>query len=76
MSITGFNAQTKAWVKLVALVLSTGSGVAVTSYLGGANVWIAVLCGLGTAGTNVYTSLADSPQDAENQPSKEEEKKP
>jgi hypothetical protein len=45
------------------LVLGTGIGVGVTAYLGGANPWVAALCGLGTGATNVYHALADSPKE-------------
>jgi hypothetical protein len=58
-----FSPQVKAWLQLVSLVLGTGSGVAVTAYLGGARPMIAFLCGLGTAATNVYHALTDSPRD-------------
>ena len=54
--------NTKEWVKLVCLVVGTGSAVTVTSYLGGAKLWIAILCGLGTGATNVYHALSDSPK--------------
>lgn len=58
-----FSAQTKAWILLITLVLGTGIGVGVTSYLGGANWVVSLLCGLATGATNVYHALADSPKD-------------
>ena len=64
MSIKGLTDTQVAWIKLITLVLGTGSAVTVTSYLGGAKLWIAILCGIGTGMTNVYHALADSPQDA------------
>lgn len=60
--------QTKEWIKLISLVLGTGSGVTVASYLGGAKLWIAILCGVGTGATNVYHALNDSPKDKATQP--------
>lgn len=57
------NAATKEWIKLIALVIGTGSAVTVTSAVGGAQLWIAILCGLGTGATNLYHALNDSPKD-------------
>lgn len=53
------SSNTKEWVKLISLVIGTGSAVTVTSYLGGAKLWIAILCGLGTGATNVYHALKE-----------------
>ena len=55
------NQTTKEWIKLICLVLGTGSAVCVTSFLGGSKLWIAILCGLGTGATNVYHALGESP---------------
>lgn len=55
------NQQTKEWVKLIALIFSTGTGVLVLSYTGGAKLWISILLGLGTAGSNVFHALSDKP---------------
>jgi pantothenate kinase type III len=65
MSIKGLTDTQTAWLKLLTLVIGSGSAVTVTSFLGGAKLWIAILCGLGTGMTNVYHALADSPQDAQ-----------
>ncbi len=58
-----FTPTTKAWLQLISLTLGTGTGVGVTAYLGGSKWPIALLCGLGTAATNVYHALTDSPRD-------------
>ena len=58
-----FSDQTKAWISLICLVIGTGGAITVTSYEGGAKLWIAILCGLGTGATNVYHALASSPND-------------
>ena len=58
-----FSPQVKAWILLITLALGTGIGVAMTSFLGGANPWVSALCGLGTGLTNVYHALSDSPKD-------------
>ena len=57
-----FSSETKAWIQLVSLVLGTGIGIGVTSFLGGANPWVAVLCGLATGATNVYHALTETPK--------------
>lgn len=56
------NQKAKEYIKLVSLVVGTGSAVTVTSYLGGAKLWIAILCGLGTGATNVYHALSETPK--------------
>lgn len=53
----------KAWIQLIALALSAGTGVGVTAFLGGCNPWVAAISGLGAAGTNVYHALAASPRE-------------
>lgn len=58
-----FTPKQKAWIMLVTLVLSTGGGITISTYLGGAKLWIAILAGLAAGGTNVYHSLAASPND-------------
>lgn len=58
-----FTDSQKAWILLVCLVVGTGGGVTVTSYLGGSKIWVAVLCGLATGATNVYHALSQSPKD-------------
>ncbi len=55
--------ETKEWMKLIALVIGTGSAVTVTSAVGGAKLWIAILCGLGTGATNLYHALSATPED-------------
>lgn len=58
-----FSAQTKAWILLVCLVLMSGGAVFMTSYEGGAKLWLAIVAGLITASSNVYHALAASPAD-------------
>jgi hypothetical protein len=58
-----FSPQVKAWILLVCLVFGTGITVGVTSFIGGANKWIATLCGLATGLTNLYHALSDKPSD-------------
>lgn len=54
--------ETKAWVKLLSLAIGTGTGICVASYSSGAKLWVAILCGLGAAATNVYHAIDDSPK--------------
>jgi len=56
-----FTPQQKAWILLVSLIVGSSATVIVTSFLGGAKIWVAVLLGIGTAGTNVYHALSKSP---------------
>jgi hypothetical protein len=56
-----FTERQKAWLKLISLVVGTGAAVTATSYMGGCKVWVAVLVGVGTAGSNVYHALTDAP---------------
>lgn len=58
-----FDPATKAWLQLITLVLGTGIACGVTAYLGGSSKGVAFLCGLGTAATNVYHALSESPKD-------------
>lgn len=58
-----FSPQVKAWLLLITLVLGSGIGVGVTSFLGGCSPWVAFFVGLGTGATNVYHALTDSPKD-------------
>lgn len=53
----------KAWLKLLMLALGSGIAVGITSYAGGCKPIIATLTGIGTAATNVYHALSDSPKD-------------
>lgn len=53
----------KSWMMLIALVLSSGISVGYAAFLSGASVIGSVICGLGTAATNVYHNLAASPRD-------------
>lgn len=53
--------STKEWIKLISLVIGTGSAITVTSYVGGAKLWIAILVGVGTGATNVYHAFSESP---------------
>ncbi len=63
--------QQKAWIKLICLVISTGSAACVASYAGGCKLWLSILIGSGTGASNVYTALSDSPNDsAKTEPTK------
>jgi pantothenate kinase type III len=55
------NQTQKEWIKIIALVIGSGSAVTVTSAVGGAKLWIAILCGLGTGMTNLYHAMSDKP---------------
>lgn len=59
-----FDPKTKAWIVLISLVVGTGSAAAGVAAAAGAKWWGVLLVGLGTAGTNVYHALANSPNDA------------
>lgn len=48
---------------LICQVVGTGGGITITTYEGGCKLWVAVLAGLAAGATNVYHSLAASPQD-------------
>ena len=54
----------KAWIKLICLVIGTGSAACVASYLGGAKLWVSILVGVGTGATNVYHAISDNPNDS------------
>lgn len=54
--------STKEIIKLICIVFATGSRITVSSYAGGAKLWVAILCGLGTGATNVMHALQDSPR--------------
>jgi hypothetical protein len=58
-----FSPQAKAWIMLVTLALGTGSSITVASHAGGADLWISILCGVGTAASNIYHALSESPKD-------------
>ncbi len=57
------DAKTKAWVQLLALAIGTGSAITGTTYAGGCKLWVAILAGLGAAGSAVYHAISDSPND-------------
>jgi hypothetical protein len=48
---------------LLTLVISSGTSLGVTAFLGGADWTVAVIIGVGAGATNVYHALADSPKD-------------
>ena len=56
-----FDATTKAWILLITLVIGTGAAVTITTYLGGAKLWVSILAGLGTGATNVCHALSEKP---------------
>lgn len=53
--------NTKDWIRLISLLIGSGAAVTVTAATGGAKLWIAVLCGLGTGATNLFHALSDKP---------------
>jgi hypothetical protein len=63
-----FSPAVKAWILLITLTLSAGGAVFMTTYLGGAKIWYAVVAGLITGASNVYHALANSPNDAAAKP--------
>lgn len=63
-----FDPQTKAWILLFTLVCSTGLAAGYTAFLTGASVWGASAVGVGTAASNVYHALSDSPKDKATKP--------
>ena len=68
MAIAGLTEKQVAWLKVWSLIIGTGSAVTVTSYVGGAKLWVAILVGIGTGMSNLYHALAESPKDKETQP--------
>lgn len=58
-----FSPAIKAWILLVCLVISTGGGVFLTSFLGGSSWPLALVAGLITSASNVYHALSQSPKD-------------
>lgn len=58
-----FSPKTTAWIKLIALVFSTGITVAAAAYTSGAKPIYCVVIGIGVAATNVYHALSPSPND-------------
>jgi hypothetical protein len=54
----------KAWIKLIALVIGTGTASMALAYNGGCVLWLSIVIGIGTGASNVYTALKDSPNDA------------
>ena len=58
-----FSPQVKAWILLLTLALSTGIGVGVTAFLGGASKWISIFLGLANSATAIYHALSASPAD-------------
>jgi len=55
--------KTKAWVMLVAIAIGTGCTITGTTYAGGCKLWVAILAGVGAAGSAIVHSLTDSPND-------------
>lgn len=58
-----FSPAVKAWILLICLIISTGGGVGMTAFLGGANWKVAVITGFITGVTNLYHALSQSPKD-------------
>ncbi len=58
-----FSPLVKSWIVLICLIVSTGGGVAMLSYGGGAHWQVALISGFITAATNVYHSLSASPKE-------------
>ena len=59
-----FTPAQKAWILLVALVISAGGAVFLTSYAGGSKPWFAVVSGVIAGASSVYHALSKSPTDA------------
>ncbi len=57
-----FSPEVKAWLLLLTLVISTGTGAGMTAFLGGSHWGVSIIIGLGVAATNVYHALSDSPK--------------
>ncbi len=70
-----FSEKIKAWIMLITLILFTGIGVGVTSFLGGSHWTIAVLVGVAAGASNVYHALAASPKDKADRAERERQTK-
>ena len=55
--------KTKAWIQLISLAVGTGSAITGTTYAGGCKLWVAILAGIGSAGSAVFHAVSDSPND-------------
>ena len=55
--------KTKAWIQLLALAIGTGCAIGGASYAGGCKPWVAVVAGLGAAGSAIFHAVSDSPND-------------
>ena len=58
-----FTPKTKAWILLVTLIISEGSGVAALAHAGGASLGWSLLAGMGAGCASVYHALSPSPGD-------------
>lgn len=58
-----FSPRTKAWIVLVLMVITEGSGVAAIAHTGGASLFWALLAGLGAGCGSVLHALLSSPND-------------
>lgn len=63
-----FSPQQKAWILLLTLIFSAGGGVFLTSYLGGAKIWLAIVSGLITASSSVFHALNKPPSTDDTKP--------
>ena len=53
---------------MIALIFSAGGGVFLTSYLGGAKIWLAIVSGLITASSSVFHALNKPPSTDDSKP--------
>jgi hypothetical protein len=58
-----FDPKTRAWIQLISLALGTGAAITGTTIAGGCNLWIAILAGVGAAGSAGGHALTESPND-------------
>ena len=59
-----FSPQVKAWLRLITLVVSSGTAIGMGAFLSGSPKSVAIVLGIGAAATNVFHALTDSPKDA------------
>jgi uncharacterized protein YceK len=61
-----FTKKQKAWIMLIALVLSSGCGSFCAAMAGGADNTYCVIAGLAASGGAVFGALSTAPKDVEN----------
>ena len=58
--------QTKAWIKLVTVAVSTGAAVTTATAAGGCKLWISILTGVGASASAIFHAVSDSPNENNN----------